>query len=77
MHLGLLSPEQYSAYIDALGFNPQDEAQLAQAIKNKMDTTKRTVVTCKGGAQLVYDTGMEPALLNIGNYEVLQHATIL
>jgi hypothetical protein len=43
---------------------------LAHALKRRVDAASRVEVTSRGGGKLIYETGMEPALLNIGDYTV-------
>lgn len=66
--LGLVAHDQYATYINSLGFDPRKEGRVAHELKNILEKSKRTVVECYGGTTLVYETGMEAAKLNIGDY---------
>ncbi len=49
---------------------------LAHALKRRVDSASRVEVTSRGGGKLIYETGMEPALLNIGDYTVRLTCTL-
>lgn len=68
-HLDMMPPTQIRTYIETLGFAPTpDTLKLAHGIKHLMDTQNKFVVRSKEGLECVYDCGLEPALLNIGDY---------
>jgi aminopeptidase len=73
VHLGLMSPEQYSTYIDTLAFDHTKTGALARSLKNIMDTSKQFVVESGEGHRLEYNTGMEPAKLNLGDYSEMKN----
>eukprot|EP01112_Ceratiomyxa_fruticulosa_P012673 TRINITY_DN3522_c0_g2_i1.p1 TRINITY_DN3522_c0_g2~~TRINITY_DN3522_c0_g2_i1.p1 ORF type:complete len:252 (-),score=42.34 TRINITY_DN3522_c0_g2_i1:72-827(-) len=68
VHLKLLDPSEHIHYVNALGFDPVENKPLSLWLKNKLDNCKKAVVRSRGGAELVYDTKMEPSLLNTGDY---------
>jgi hypothetical protein len=68
-HLDMMPNSQIQTYIDTLSFSPTpDTVKLAHGLKELMDNEKRFVIRSKGGFECVYDCGLEPALLNIGDY---------
>lgn len=68
-HLDMMPNSQIGTYIETLGFAPNKETlALAHGLKQLMDTEERFVIRSNGGAECVYECGMEPALLNIGDY---------
>jgi hypothetical protein len=68
VHLKNISPQQYHAYINSLGFSPSQHKRLANQLKEQLDQCKNVTVTCKDGSVLNYLGGMEPAKINIGDY---------
>jgi hypothetical protein len=72
VHLGLMPTEQYETYVNSLAFDPlKNGPSLAMKLKQKIDNAKSIIVTSgKPGntTQLHYETEMESALLNIGDY---------
>lgn len=56
VHLEYLSKDQYEPYVNALSFDPNGESdgKLGLKLKEILDKSSKTVVTCKGGTELVY-----------------------
>ena len=72
MHLKLISEDQFSTYIEALAYNKEYFQQHGLTLKPIIDNAQRVVV--KGeGTELVYEGGMEPAKLNIGDYTGMEN----
>lgn len=71
-HLNRMPPEQWEAYIDAFAYDPTYYRPRGLALKARMDTAQHTVVTC-AGTTLTYDTPMEPAKLNTGDYREMNN----
>lgn len=68
-HLDMMPNSQIRTYIETLSFAPNKETlALAHGLKKLMDTEERFVIRSNGGAECVYECGLEPALLNIGDY---------
>jgi hypothetical protein len=68
-HLDMMPATQIRTYIDTLSFVPDDTTiKLANDLKRRMENEKRFIIKSKDGATCVYDCGLEPALLNIGDY---------
>jgi aminopeptidase len=73
VHLGFIPSSQYLHYVNALSFDPQRDGSVGLRLKHHIDKAKKIVVSCHGDTQLVYETEMEPTLLNIGDYSGLKH----
>lgn len=58
---------QMAIYVEAMAYDPGYYVPRGQALKEKIDAVERVVVRCSG-TSLVYEGGMEPAKLNIGQY---------
>ncbi|KAL0480583.1 hypothetical protein AKO1_002444 [Acrasis kona] len=71
VHLGLLSQNQYQTYINSLSFDPTVVGPLARKLKDLIDLGSKFTVTSGFGdhtCTLEYNTKMESALLNLGDY---------
>lgn len=66
-HLGRMSLEECALYIDALAYDPAYYRTVGPKLKSLIDSAKRVVVRGEG-TELVYETAMESAKLNIGDY---------
>ncbi len=66
-HLGRMPQEEHEIYIDSLAYDVDYYQTVGRKLKKLIDRAKRVVVSCEG-AELVYDTPLEDAKLNIGDY---------
>lgn len=67
-HLGRMEGEtELQTYVDAMAYDPAYYRTVGPKLKEKIDGAKRIVVACDG-TELVYETAMETAKLNIGDY---------
>ncbi|HCC83239.1 TPA: hypothetical protein DEP96_00135 [Candidatus Uhrbacteria bacterium] len=66
-HLGRIPEVEWPTYIKSLIYDKEYYRTVGPALKAKIDKAQRIVVSCDG-AELVYDTLMEDAKLNIGDY---------
>ncbi len=66
-HLGRIPEHEWPTYIAALEYDKEYYRSVGPALKRKIDSASRIVVSCEG-AELVYETPMEDAKLNIGDY---------
>lgn len=75
VHLGIMPPSQYATYIDSLEFDYRKEGSRALKLKEVVDKAKRIVVKSgpAGEAELVYESSMEPSLLNLGDYTGMEN----
>lgn len=71
-HLSRLDKEQYETFVAALAYDPDYIRPLGHALKAKVDNCQRAVVRC-AGTELVYEGGMEPSKLNIGDYSAMKN----
>jgi aminopeptidase len=66
-HLSRMYGDEALVYIDALAYDPSYFRDLGHALKKRIDLAQRTIVD-SGGEQLIFDSPLEPAKLNIGDY---------
>ena len=66
-HLFRMQPAEFATYVDALAYDPAYYRVLGPALKARIDSAPGAVVD-SGGETLVYDSPLEPAKLNIGDY---------
>jgi hypothetical protein len=66
-HLNRQSESQWQTYIESLAYNPTYLRSLGHALKERLGRCKRVTVEC-GDHRLVFDTPMEEAKLNVGDY---------
>lgn len=66
-HLGRMPEHEHATYVDALAYDPRYYREVGGALKAHIDGAQRAVVE-SGGASLVFDGGLEPAKLNVGDY---------
>lgn len=66
-HLGRMPEAEYETYIDSLAFDVDYYQTVGKKLKMLIDSAKRVVVHCEG-TELVYETPLEDAKLNIGDY---------
>lgn len=67
IHLNRMSEEQWPTYLESLAYDPTYFRPLGHALKQRLDTCKRVTVKC-GDATLAYESPMEEAKLNVGDY---------
>ena len=67
-HLERMSAEQIPVYIDALDYDPNYYRRVGPALKAHIDSARSTIIDTGDDARLVYDSPLEPAKLNIGDY---------
>ncbi len=66
-HLARMAESEYATYIDALAYDPVYYRGVGGALKRRIDAAAGAVVD-SGGERLVYDSPLEPAKLNVGDY---------
>jgi aminopeptidase len=66
-HLGRMGEHEYEIYIDALAYDQDYYHSVGKKLKSLIDRAQRVVVSCEG-TELVYETPLEDAKLNIGDY---------
>jgi leucyl aminopeptidase (aminopeptidase T) len=66
-HLGRMPENEYEIYIDSLAYDAEYYQRVGKKLKELIDKASRVVVSCEG-TELVYDTPLEDAKLNIGDY---------
>lgn len=59
-------------YIDSLAYDPLYYRGVGNALKNLMDHATRTIID-SGNEQLIFDSPLEPAKLNIGDYSTMKN----
>lgn len=67
VHVNRIPPTQEHLYIASLGFHPEKDGALGARLKELVERCASVRVLCNG-TELRYDTGMEAAKLNTGNY---------
>lgn len=73
-YLSMMPDNQVNTYIESLALIPSERViELAHGLKKRIDTSSKTIVRCLGGTECVYETPMEPTLLNIGHYEAMRN----
>lgn len=66
-HLGRMPENEYEIYIDSLAYDAEYYQRVGKKLKELIDKAKRIIVSCKD-TELIYDTPLEDAKLNIGDY---------
>ncbi|MHB1946982.1 MAG: M29 family metallopeptidase [Gammaproteobacteria bacterium] len=66
-HLARMKDSEAINYIDSLAYDPLYYRQVGHALKKLIDTSSKTVID-SGGEHLIFDSPLEPAKLNIGDY---------
>jgi aminopeptidase len=69
-HLARMLADEYPTYIDALAYDPAYYRVLGAELKRRIDSASGALVQ-SGGECLVYESGFEPAKLNVGDYSKL------
>jgi hypothetical protein len=67
-HLIRISDVQIPYYIESLAYDPHYYRTVGYALKERIDKAPMAIIE-SGGERLVYDTPLEPARLNIGDYK--------
>jgi len=71
-HLARMQAAEYAAYIDALAYDPAYYRVLGAELKRRIDGASGAIVQ-SAGERLVYESGFEPAKLNVGDYSNLSN----
>lgn len=66
-HLGRMPEHEHATYVAALAYDRRYYREVGGALKGHIDRAERAVVH-SGGASLVFEGGLEPAKLNVGDY---------
>jgi len=69
-HLGRMPEAEYPAYVDALAYDPAYYRGVGAELKRRIDSASGATIF-GGGESLVYESGFEPAKLNVGDYSNL------
>ncbi|CAH0140198.1 hypothetical protein SRABI118_00265 [Massilia sp. Bi118] len=72
VHLSRMPGAQGDHYIEALAYDPQYFRGVGHALKRRIDTASRAEVH-GGGDVLVFDSPLEPAKLNVGDYSAMNN----
>lgn len=72
LHLSRMTEEQYPTYIESLAYDPSYYRTYGPALKRALDGASSIEVHCPGTV-LRYDSAMEPAKLNIGDYREMKN----
>jgi hypothetical protein len=71
-HLERMPGREAEIYVDSLAYDPDYYRGVGRALKARIDRARIAVVD-SGGEQLVYSGGLEPAKLNVGDYEGMKN----
>jgi aminopeptidase len=71
-HLARMVGDEIKYYINALAYDPSYYRVVGPALKQRIDSASQTIVN-SGGAELIYDCGLESAKLNIGDYSTMNN----
>jgi hypothetical protein len=72
VHLSRMPGAQGDHYIEALAYDPQYFRGVGHALKRRIDGASRAEVH-GGGEVLVFDSALEPAKLNVGDYSAMNN----
>ena len=72
LHLGRMSEDQYPAYIDSLSYDQTYYRSHGHSLKRALDAATSVEIIC-AGTTLRYESGMEEAKLNIGDYAEMKN----
>jgi len=72
VHLSRMPGVEAMYYLDSLAYDPAYYRGVGRALKERIDCARRAVVD-SGGAQLVFDSALEEAKLNIGDYSDMKN----
>jgi len=71
-HLSRIQEGEIATYIDALAYDPAYYRTVGPALKERLDRAQRVTVICEG-TELIYDSPMEEAKLNVGDYSGMKN----
>jgi leucyl aminopeptidase (aminopeptidase T) len=71
-HLARIREAEFATYIDALAYDPAYYRAVGPALKKRLDRARRITVVCEG-TELIYDSPLENAKLNIGDYSGMKN----
>ena len=71
-HLARMKEHEYGHYVESLAYDPAYYRVVGPALKERIDRATTASVD-SGGEQLIYESGFEPAKLNIGDYSQLKN----
>ncbi len=71
-HLARMPGDEGLIYLAALAYDPDYYRVVGPALKERIDGADRCTVD-SGGELLVYEAGLEPAKLNVGDYRSMQN----
>jgi hypothetical protein len=72
VHLSRMPGPEALYYIDSLAYNPAYYRGVGKALKERIDRARRAVVD-SDGAELVFDSALEEAKLNVGDYSDMKN----
>lgn len=72
VHLGRMPEGEWATWIGALSFDPDTDGERARKLKKILDKAQRIDVYCEG-LHLSWESAMEPAKLNIGDYTGMEN----
>ena len=72
VHLSRMPGNEALYYIDSLAYDPAYYRGVGRALKERIDRAQRAVVE-SGGAELVFDSPLEEAKLNVGDYRGMKN----
>jgi aminopeptidase len=73
VHLSRMQGEQCGHYIEALAYDSSYYRGVGRALKARIDNAPGAVVDSGNGARLVFDSPLESAKLNIGDYSEMNN----
>lgn len=72
VHLSRMPGPEALYYIDSLAYDPAYYREVGKALKERIDCARRAVVD-SDGAELVFDSALEEAKLNVGDYSDMKN----
>ena len=72
MHLARNTEDMWSTYIDALAYDTDWYPQIAPRLKSKLDSCEELIIYSRD-KKLISTGGLEPAMLNIGDYREMDN----
>ena len=71
-HLSNIQVEEIEYYIDSLAYDAAYYRVVGNSLKARLDAARGAVID-SGGERLVFDSGFEPAKLNVGDYTQMKN----